>query len=129
MGSTRAERQKWIIDVEKRTAQSVTVGYRQLTPRAPRFKAEPVAQIFVDVICQRSPIPPGWKLTWISDDEIRVVVRSLLPDPYGFKTTLEGQAKRLRKCLIEAMAKKGWRVTSTSGGYLRLRRGDGTATT
>ena len=77
----------------------------------------------------RLTTPPGWNLTWISDDEIRVLVRSLLPDPSGFRKTIEGRVKRLREGLISAMAAKGWHVTSNSGGYLRLRRGDGPTTT
>jgi hypothetical protein len=128
-GSTRADRQEWEIDVEKRTARPVIIGYRQLAPRASSFKAEPVVRLFVDVISQRLATPPGWNLTWISDDEIRVLVRSLLPDPSGFRKTIEGRVKRLRERLISAMAEKGWHVTSKSGGYLRWRRGDGATTT
>jgi hypothetical protein len=128
-GSTRADRQEWKIDVEKRTARQAMIGYRQLVPRASSFKAEPVVHLFVDVISQRLTTPPGWNLTWISDDEIRVVVRSLLPDPSGFQKTIEGRAKTLRERLISAMAANGWHVTSKSGAYLRLRRGDGPITT
>ena len=128
-GSPRADRQEWEIDVEKRTARSVIVGYRQLVPNASSFKAEPVVHLFVDVISQRLTTPPGWNLTWISDDEIRVLVRSFLPDPSGFRKTIEGRVKRLRERLISAMAAKGWHVTSNSSGYLRLRRGDGPTTT
>ena len=50
------------------------IGYRQLTPRASAFKTEPVVEHFADVVSQRLTTPPGWNLTWISDDEIRVVV-------------------------------------------------------
>ena len=122
IGSTRAERQMWTIDVEKRTARSATVGYHQLTPRASNFKAEPVVLQFVDVISQRLVTPPGWKLTWISNDEIRVVVRSMLPDQSGFQKTIQGRTKRLRERLISAIGEKGWRVTNKSGAYLRLQR-------
>jgi hypothetical protein len=41
IGSTRADRQEWTIDVEKRTARPAMIGYRQLTPRASAFKTEP----------------------------------------------------------------------------------------
>jgi hypothetical protein len=121
-GSTRADRQEWTIDVEKRTARAEKIDFRQLTARAPSFKAEPVVSDFMNVISQRLTTPPGWNLKWISDDEIRVVVRSLLPDPYGFKQTIEGRAKRLRKRLIDEMASNGWQVASRSGPYLVFRR-------
>jgi hypothetical protein len=128
-GSTRADRQEWTIDLEKRTARPRKIGYSQLTRRASAFKAEPVVHLFVDVIYRRLATPPGWNLTWISDDEVRVVVRSLLPDPYGFQRTIEGQAKRLRQGLINAMAAKSWHVSRNSGAYLRFRRGDAPTTT
>ena len=129
IGSTRADRQEWTIDVEKRTARPAMIGYRQLTPRASAFKTEPVVEHFVDVVSQRLTTPPGWNLTWISDDEIRVVVRSLLPDPSGFQKTMEGRTKRLRERLISAMAAKDWHVASKSGAYLRFRRGEVPITT
>lgn len=104
-GSTRADRQKWTIDIEKRTARSATIGYRQLTPRASSL-TEPAVHQFVDVICQRLTTPPGWRLTWVSNDEIRVVVRSMLPDQSGFHKTIQERAKRLSERLIGAMAEK-----------------------
>jgi hypothetical protein len=121
-GSTRADRQKWTLDVEKRTARPEKIGHHQLVACAPGFKAEPAVNHFVKVISQRLATPPGWNLKWITDDEVRVVVRYLLPNPYGFKQTVEGQAKRLRKRLIEAMAAQGWQVASRSGKYLVFRR-------
>src|SRR5579862_4489195 len=71
-GSTRAERQMWAIDVEKRIARPTIVGHCQITPRASSLKTEPVVNHFVDLICRRLTPPPGWNVTWISNDEVRV---------------------------------------------------------
>jgi hypothetical protein len=50
LGSTRADRQEWTIDLEKRTARPITIGYSQLSRRASPFKAGPVIDRFVNVI-------------------------------------------------------------------------------
>jgi hypothetical protein len=49
-GSTRAERQQSVIDLDKRTAKSEFVGLRQLEPRAPTFRPEPVVSQFLGVV-------------------------------------------------------------------------------
>jgi hypothetical protein len=59
-----------------------------------------------------------------SEDEIRILVGSMLSGSSGFQKTIQGRANGLRRRLIAAMPESGWRVSNKSGGYRRLQRGN-----
>src|SRR5438552_1276855 len=50
MGSSRAERHQWELDIDAATATWSRIGHRQLEPMAPRLKVRPLAQSTADAI-------------------------------------------------------------------------------
>jgi hypothetical protein len=43
LGSTRAERQQWTLNLERRTADHSQIGFRQLRPSAPKLDVKGIA--------------------------------------------------------------------------------------
>ena len=50
LGSTRAERQSWTLDVAARNASSASIGHRQLRPMQARVDVQPLAEEVVRLI-------------------------------------------------------------------------------
>jgi hypothetical protein len=115
MGSTRAERQTWTLNLETITATPHVSGYRQLQPNSPKLDVTP----FVKAICEaakRGPASPsdlidGGLVEWRGNDEIRVRHADLIPN-VGPKDTISGRRKRLREKLKSEMTAIGWEQVS-----------------
>ena len=50
LGSTRADKQTWTVNLDARTAIPVTHGYRQILPMAPRLYVGPLAAAVVRLV-------------------------------------------------------------------------------
>jgi hypothetical protein len=61
LGSTRAERHEWVLDVERKTAECTLLGYRQVRPRLPTLKIEPIVEEIVDALQTKRADP---RLKW-----------------------------------------------------------------
>lgn len=109
-GSSRAERQRWEVDVKRRTATVETRGYAQVRPRSPVFKTGPVAAELTDAIVNRRNDP---RLRWSKAGKVQVRMKEVLPA--GPKETTEGRQKRLNSDLQERLAPLGW--TRSSAGW------------
>ena len=103
LGSTRAERQCWEIDLVTRTAVSTRVGHRQLRPMAPRLDVLPIADEVAGAILSGRQ---AQRLKWFPDGSVRVLIGQIIPTDSGFKTTVEGRRRRFWKALDERLA--GW---------------------
>jgi len=105
LGSTRAELQRWAVDLDRRTATCEQAGLRQLSPMASRVDVKPIADeitglVLGGVIDDR--------LRWLGDGRVRIEIGRILPKGSAYKQTLQGRRRRLSEALIEALAPKGW---------------------
>ena len=115
MGSTRAERQTWTLNLEAMTAFQAVSGYRQLRPNSPRLDVTPIAKAVCEAVQQgpasTSELIKRGIVEWRSDDEIRVKHANLIPDE-GPKQTISGRRKRLREQLKSELKAIGWEQVS-----------------
>lgn len=77
-GSSRAERQGWTLDLERRTAEVATVGHKQLWPMARRLNVTPIAEELAEKIVRSEE---DQRLT-----EVDPISRT--SDPYGRKSPI-----------------------------------------
>jgi hypothetical protein len=64
MGSTRAELQHWLVDIDRRTARCERKrSYRQALPRAEAVKTEPIARELANIIVAEGSDP---RLKWLT---------------------------------------------------------------
>lgn len=108
MGSTRGELQCWTVNVDRRQAECVPIGHRQLKPINKRLDAAPLAAEI------RRCIVSGLddeRLKWSSD---RTTVQVLTPAfvKGKFKQTEQARRKRFRRALEEELAAVGWTAVS-----------------
>jgi hypothetical protein len=115
LGSKRAERQTWTLNLEIATASPHVSGYRQLQPNSRKLDVTP----FVTAICdaaQRGPASASdlidrGVVEWRGDDEIRVKHSILIPNN-GPNQTISGRRKRFRNKLKIGMEANGWKQVS-----------------
>jgi hypothetical protein len=105
LGSTRAELQRWTIDLEQKIATCERTGHRQLSPMATRVDVKPIAEEIAGKIGggERDD-----RLRWLPDGRVRVQMGEIFPKGSGFKRTIEGRRRRLREALIERLKPNGW---------------------
>jgi hypothetical protein len=113
LGSSRADLQRWRVDLDARRADCQTRGFRQLRARGPAIALEPIAAELAAAVANREDDP---RLQWSAD---RSVVRVLSSKalPAAPKQTTEGRLKRLRPMVEEALAGVGWRRRSQGGEW------------
>ena len=105
LGSTRAEVQRWAVDVGHGTATLEGTARRQLSPLAKRVNVAPIAEEIASLIAG-SVIDD--RLRWLGDGRVRLEVGRIFPERSGYKQTVQGRRKRLREALIETLGPKGW---------------------
>jgi hypothetical protein len=117
MGSRRAERQTWTLNLDIVTATAQESGYRQLQPNSPRLDVTPIASAVCEAVqrgpASRSDLIDRGIVEWRGNDEIRVKHASLIPND-GPKDTVSGRRKRLRQALKSEMKAIGWEEMSVS---------------
>jgi hypothetical protein len=111
MGSTRAERQRWTLNLDTHSAVSKTCGHRQLRPNSPRLDVGPKVRAVCAAV-QRGPASASDLMAqgiveWRSDDELRVKHSKLIPDD-GPRQTIIGRRKKFRAKLRNEMTAIGW---------------------
>lgn len=106
MGSTRAELHSWEVDVKKLEATCHTGRYRQLSPRSPNMKVEPLAVEIADLIVNRQE---DERLQWKDDGSARVLIGKVVPNKSTFKRTLQDRRKRFHNDMDRRLAPHGWR--------------------
>jgi len=76
-GSTRAELQRWTVDIQKMTATCETGGQRQFSAMQPRLEVEPLAEEIAALIVNRQQ---DERLKWYEDGMVQVVIGKVLPE-------------------------------------------------
>ena len=102
MGSSRAEIQRWTINIALKTTTVTEAGYRQLYPQqAPWTKAHAAkaAQEVSELINQQSE---DELVTWLKNGGVRVMIGTIVPDDAAAQT-VTGRRKRFWKCLDEIL--------------------------
>ena len=88
MGSTRAEMQKWTLDMDALTAKTESVGFRQIRPSQRRLEVPRLAEEVYKLIIHGSKDP---RLRWNEDGSVRVRIGEILPKDSAVKQTLDGR--------------------------------------
>jgi hypothetical protein len=118
LGSTRAEKQRWTLNLESRTADYSQIGFRQLYPKAPKLDVRGLA----DEVCKAVREGPsstsrhisGGVIVWENDDELTVFHGKIIGGRY--QRTVSDRRKRFRADLETKMKMIGWEFTSVGRG-------------
>ena len=105
LGSTRADIQRWTVDLDHQTATYERTGHRQLSPMASRVDVGSIADEIAGKIGSGEV---NDRLTWLGDGRVRVEVGRIFPRGSGFQQTVQGRRRRLREALIERLSATGW---------------------
>lgn len=104
-GSSRAELQDWVVDIEEGTASFSSTRYRQLYKRSPPLKTKPLAEEIGKLIIERQD---SERLKWSEDKTaVKLVIGKIIPDDTA-KETVAGRRKRFRRDLTELLQEHGW---------------------
>jgi hypothetical protein len=115
LGSTRGELHSWYVDVDRRTAECTSSGYRQLEERDKRFNAELPAAEIAELVLSGSNSP---RLKWSSDrGSVTVLVGDFITGKY--KQTTVGRRSRFREALAQRLQSMGWEPVSRNGNRYR----------
>jgi hypothetical protein len=105
LGSTRAEVQRWTVNVETGTASLRTPGRRQLYPMSPRLNVEPMTEEIAQFIVNRER---DERLKWYEDGHVRVLIGKIIPSE-GPQETLLKRRRRFRISLTKRLTQQGWK--------------------
>ncbi len=118
LGSSRAERQRWILNLERRSADHVQGGFRQLRPNAPKLEVKSLANEVCNAV-QEGPSSASRLISdrivvWKNDDEVIVFHGKIVGGAY--QRTVSGRRKRFRADLETKMGVIGWGFVSAGRG-------------
>jgi hypothetical protein len=118
LGSGRAEKQEWTLNLEKRTANHQQIGYRQLRPNAKPLDVKPLADGVCKVVQEgRSSafyLVSDGIIVWKNDDELTVFHGKIVNG--GYQRTVAGRRKRFIAQLKTKMDLIGWGLVSQGRG-------------
>jgi hypothetical protein len=119
LSSTRAELQRWTVNVDRQTATCEQTGHRQMSPIARRVDVGSIADEIADRILVGDA---DERLSWLGDEHVRVEVSKIFPAHSGYKQTVQGRRQRFRNALIAKLNPSGWthRDRNTFGRTTRL---------
>ena len=106
LGSTRAELQRWSVDLDRGAATCERIGHRQLSPMERRVDVRSIADDVARKITNGEA--DDRLISWLGDGRVRVEVGKIFPERSGYKQTVQGRRQRLREALIERLTTKGW---------------------
>ena len=107
MGSSRAERQRWGIDIIQKKVHWGTVGYRQIYERQSNLNVGLLVKEVFKLIIDGTKDD---RLKWNKDGSVRIQIGKIneLSKSSAVKQTLEGRRKRFMTSMDELMNKEGW---------------------
>jgi len=118
LGSKRAERQEWTLDLDRKTADRRQIGFRQLHPNAPKLDVKSRA----DAVCKAVREGPNSATRFVSDgvvvwksaDELMVYHGKIVGGTY--RRTVSGRRKRFIADLKSKMELMDWELVSAGRG-------------
>jgi hypothetical protein len=102
---SRADRHRWELDLDARTAVCSRIGHRQLTLMTSRLDVRPLAQETAAMILQRQLDD---RLRWGPDGTVRVQIGRIIPAGSAVAQTLAGRRRWFWKVLDDLLQKAGW---------------------
>lgn len=110
-GSTRAEIQRWCVDVAAHTAEIASTGRRQLHAMARRVNVKGPAAKIAEAILKNQESP---MLKRYPDGRVKVLISAVFPHGDDFKQTVSGRRKRFRAALEAVIKEQGWKEVGTN---------------
>lgn len=107
-GSTRADVQRWEVELDRRTASWLPQSPRQVKPMRAGWDASPVADEIIRMIA-RKETHPG--IRWRGDGTVRLTYIRFLPDDGAPNQTVRDRRKRLIDATVNRARERGWKVT------------------
>ncbi len=109
LGSTRAELQGWLINLDEGTASCSPAGYRQVKSKAAPWKAGPIGEELARLILEGKEDP---RLKWLNKSKVILQTQLIIPG-YSFspKETLTYRRKRLYEAMEKLLTPSGWQRT------------------
>ena len=104
LGSSRAEIQRWTVNLDTRLASCESVGLRQIVPAAKGLNTQPLAEEIATLILNHVKDD---RLKWISHTLVMVKI-GLVIKATNARTT-EGRRCRFRRDLENELQKAGWK--------------------
>jgi hypothetical protein len=118
LGSTRAERQRWVLNLEMGTADHSLIGFRQLRPVAPKMDVKGLAYAVCKAIeegpSSASRLVSDGIVVWTNDDALTVYHGKIVSGSY--QRTVSGRRKRFIADLKSKMEVIGWTLASVGRG-------------
>jgi hypothetical protein len=115
--SKRAELQRWVVDLETKTADCSQKGFRYLRPPAPKLDVKPIVASVCAAVqagpASSSDLIANGALVWVGDDEVRIK-QSILILGGGAQQTVENRRRRFRVEMDRGMKELGWEKTATT---------------
>lgn len=112
-GSTRAELQRWEVNLETLTAEARQIGWRQIARTAPRIKLDPIVEEVVELVTSGAD-DDGLK--WYDDkSRVRILIGAFVPDE-GVQQTTASRRRRFHEKLVPQLNALGWQ---SAGGTSR----------
>ena len=107
LGSSRADRHRWTLDLTAMTATYEQSGYRQLRPMSPRMNVREIAEELAQLMrCHRD----DERLKWSEDGSVRVLIDLVIPARGVPRQTVTGRRKRFRRELSELVQQAGGEI-------------------
>lgn len=118
LGSTRADKQRWTLNLDSRTADHSQIGFHQIHKKAPTLDVKGLA----DEVCKAVQEGPSSSsrlvsdgiVVWKDDDELTVAHGKIIGG--GYQQTVRD---RRRRFIVELKAKLqmiGWELNSVGRG-------------
>lgn len=104
LGSTRAELQRWEVNLDTQEASCFSAGYRQVAPTSPRVNFQQVARELAPLILSRQD---DERLKWRKDGSLQVIMTKVFPGSVA--QTLSSRSKRLKEELLKILGPE-WQV-------------------
>jgi hypothetical protein len=105
LGSTRAELERWTLDLDSQTATCERTGHRQLSSMAKRLD---VGYIADEIAVKIEGGEADDRIRWLPDGRVLVQMGKIFPRGSGFQQTVQARRKRLRGALIVRLSPRGW---------------------
>ena len=81
------------------------IGFKQLRPKQPPFKVEPVVDDLIRHIVHQTA---DERLEWTSDGDVKIIINKIDELNTEFQQTRADRRKRFREALDKGLAEAGW---------------------
>jgi hypothetical protein len=106
LGSTRAAKQRWGVNMDTQVVEEREIGFRQVRPPSPRLDVEPLAEELFRLIADHRG---DGRLKWLGDGSVQVLIGKVISDE-GPKQTVTGRRRRFREALDSRVRAAGGEV-------------------